>query len=144
MKHFSIRILLLLFSFITASSMKATKILEDPPTLYTYTVDNPQATTISLQSKVQLTFNDDKVCISSDQQEPIEYQFNEVDFISINRKKGDVNYDGVIDISDVVTLENHILGVTSPLYIHLFGDIDSSHSVDISDVVSIVNIVLEN
>ena len=143
MKHFSIRILLLLFSFITASSMKATKILEDPPTLYTYTVDNPQATTISLQSKVQLTFNDDKVCISSDQQEPIEYQFNEVDFISINRKKGDVNFDGFIDISDVVTLVN-ILGVTSPLYIHLFGDIDSSHSVDISAVVSIVNIVLEN
>ena len=143
MKHLPIRILLLLFSFITASSMKATNILEDPPTLYTYTVDNPQATTISLQSKVQLTFNDDKVCISSGQQEPIEYQFNEVDFISINRKKGDVNFDGFIDISDVVTLVN-ILGVTSPLYIHLFGDIDSSHSVDISDVVSIVNIVLEN
>lgn len=144
MKQLSIRILFLLLCFITMSSMKATNILEDPPTLYVYTVDNPQATTFSLQSKVQLTFNDDKVRISSDQQEPIEYLFNTIDFISINQKKGDVNFDGIIDISDVVTIVNHILGVSSPLYIHLFGDIDSSHSVDISDVVKIVNVVLGN
>ena len=142
MKHISIRFILLLLCILTMPSIKAAITPEDPPTLYAYTINNPQATTFPLQTKVRLTFNDDKVRISSEQQEPTEYLFNEVDFISINHMKGDVNLDGQIDISDVVTVVNHILGVTTPLYIHLFGDIDSSQSVDISDVVSIVNIIL--
>lgn len=143
MKLLSIRFLILLFCILTMPYTEAATIPEDPPAIYFHTVGNPQATTLPLQSKVRLSFNDDRVHLSSEQQETIEYLFNEVDFISINRKKGDVNFDGRIDISDVVTVVNHILGVTnSPPFIHIFGDINSSQSVDISDIVNIVNIVL--
>ena len=143
MKLLSIRFLILLLCIFTMPFTEAATIPEDPPEIYFHTVGNPQATTLPLQSKVRLSFNDNRVRLSSEQQETIEYLFNEVDFISINRKKGDVNFDGRIDISDVVTVVNHILGVTnSPPFIHIFGDINSSQSVDISDIVNIVNIVL--
>ena len=53
-----------------------------------------------------------------------------------------MNFDGVVDISDVVVLVNYVLGIGSPLYIDKFGDLNSNQSVNISNVVSLVNLVL--
>ena len=57
---------------------------------------------------------------------------------------GDVNEDKVVDISDVVSIVNHILngGTTSGTFEALNADINKDKIVDISDVVGVVNMVL--
>ena len=52
---------------------------------------------------------------------------------------GDVNLDGLVDISDVVALVNMILGTTEK---NAPADVNNDGQVDISDVVALVNIIL--
>ena len=52
---------------------------------------------------------------------------------------GDVNIDGLVDISDVVALVNMILGTTEK---NAPADVNNDGLVDISDVVALVNIIL--
>ncbi len=52
---------------------------------------------------------------------------------------GDVNLDGMVDISDVVTLVNMILGSTEK---NAPADVNIDGQVDISDVVALVNMIL--
>ena len=60
-------------------------------------------------------------------------------------KRGDVNDDGMVDISDVVAMVNHILGNTSSSsFKHQAADINNDGNIDISDVVSLVNLILGN
>ena len=54
-------------------------------------------------------------------------------------EKGDVNGDGSIDISDVVTLVNAILSSSTMLE---SNDVNGDGNVDISDVVALVNMIL--
>lgn len=71
----------------------------------------------------------------------------EVDFadftFSVNIKDdlltGDVNVDGLVDISDVVALVNMILGSTER---NAPADVNNDGQVDISDVVALVNMIL--
>ena len=52
-------------------------------------------------------------------------------------KKGDVNLDGSIDISDVVAVINQMAGSGN----YPYADVNSDDDVDISDVVAIINII---
>ena len=55
---------------------------------------------------------------------------------------GDVNGDKVVDISDVNTLINYILGKQSDLTNFGVGDINNDGVIDISDVNAVINIIL--
>ena len=52
-------------------------------------------------------------------------------------KKGDVNLDENVDISDIVAVINHIAGTAR--YTH--ADVNNDSNVDISDIVAIINII---
>ena len=52
-------------------------------------------------------------------------------------KKGDVNTDGEVDISDIVAIINHIAGTTS----YANADVNEDKFVDISDIVAVINII---
>ncbi len=55
---------------------------------------------------------------------------------------GDVNNDGVIDVSDVVTVVNIILGIPASTTVKEVADVTGDGEIDVSDVVKIVNIIL--
>ena len=55
---------------------------------------------------------------------------------------GDVNGDGNINISDVTTLINYLLGGESDRLV--FADVDLDGSVNITDVASLINRLLNN
>lgn len=61
---------------------------------------------------------------------------------AINSASGDVNNDGVVDISDVVLTVNFILGGTPAVFNQDAADINKDGNIDISDVVAIVNMIL--
>lgn len=52
-------------------------------------------------------------------------------------QKGDVNSDGKVDISDIVSIINHIAGVRQ----YSLSDVNNDRKVDISDIVSVINII---
>ena len=52
-------------------------------------------------------------------------------------KKGDVNEDGQVDISDIVAVINQIAGTA----LYRYADVNSDNKVDISDIVAIINII---
>ena len=53
---------------------------------------------------------------------------------------GDLNFDGTINVLDVITMVNMILGNTEPNY--SAGDMNADGSLNVLDIVSIVNIIL--
>ena len=54
--------------------------------------------------------------------------------------EGDVDEDGLVNISDVVAVINHIAGIKS----YPLADVDNDDSVNITDVVRIINIIASN
>ena len=52
-------------------------------------------------------------------------------------KKGDVNEDGNVDISDIVAVINQIAGTAT----YRYADVNEDENVDISDIVAIINII---
>ena len=59
-----------------------------------------------------------------------------------NYSIGDVNWDGKIDISDVICVVNHILGQTPNNFHIVAADVNHDAKVDIVDVISIVGNIL--
>ena len=55
---------------------------------------------------------------------------------------GDVNGDGLVNISDVVCLINYILEKDNSVFIINAADLNSDEVVNISDVVYLVNTIL--
>ncbi|MBQ6063645.1 MAG: BspA family leucine-rich repeat surface protein [Prevotella sp.] len=55
---------------------------------------------------------------------------------------GDVNGDGLINITDVVCLSNHVLGNTPSLFILDAADVNADGIVNVTDVVDLVNQIL--
>ncbi|MBO4673357.1 MAG: dockerin type I repeat-containing protein, partial [Bacteroidaceae bacterium] len=55
---------------------------------------------------------------------------------------GDANGDGAVDVTDVVSIVNYILGKPSASFVFAAADVKGDGSVDITDVVSVVNIIL--
>ncbi|MBR5101659.1 MAG: leucine-rich repeat protein, partial [Muribaculaceae bacterium] len=56
--------------------------------------------------------------------------------------KGDVNGDGVVDVRDVTTLINHILGYPVTVFIPEAADINEDGEIDVQDVTAIINLIL--
>ena len=56
--------------------------------------------------------------------------------------RGDVNRDGKINVSDVTTLVNMILGITPTALV--LGDVDKSMRINVSDISSLINHILGN
>lgn len=56
--------------------------------------------------------------------------------------RGDVNADGIVDISDVLCTVSHILGQPVPVFICQAADMQEDGTIDISDVLSIVDVIL--
>ena len=90
-----------------------------------------------------------------DQDGIIQYANNEIDtdwMISIIEDLltnsdiilGDINFDGIINVLDIVNLVNIILGVTSNLSDDVLyaADINQDNTIDVLDIVLTVNIVL--
>lgn len=59
---------------------------------------------------------------------------------AIDARRGDINGDGSVDVSDVSALINTILGVAH--YTTYLTDVTGNGSVDVSDVTSLINIIL--
>ena len=89
-----------------------------------------------------------------DQNGIIQYANNEIDtdwmiaiiedLLSVNIVLGDVNFDGIINVLDIVGLVNIVLGVnTSPEEQTLYAaDVNQDQVIDILDIVLTVNNVL--
>jgi hypothetical protein len=58
--------------------------------------------------------------------------------------KGDVNYDALIDVEDVVAVVNYILGETPAGFLPEAADVNGDNTIDVDDVVAIVNKILES
>ena len=54
---------------------------------------------------------------------------------------GDVNADGVVDISDYISMANYIHGNVAEGFVFRAGDIDGNGSIDISDYIGVTNII---
>ena len=54
---------------------------------------------------------------------------------------GDVNADGVVDISDYISIANYIHGYSTNNFIFKAGDVNGDGEVDISDYISVANII---
>ena len=59
------------------------------------------------------------------------------DNLASSVKKGDVNEDGKVDISDIVAVINQIAGTSE----YVGADVNEDDKVDISDIVAIINII---
>jgi hypothetical protein len=58
--------------------------------------------------------------------------------------KGDVNHDGKVDVADVTTLVDYILGNTPPGFDTGNCDVNDDKKIDVGDVTSLVDIILNN
>ena len=58
--------------------------------------------------------------------------------------KGDVNYDALIDVEDVVAVVNYILGEHDTKFLPEAADVNGDNKIDVDDVVAIVNKILES
>ena len=62
---------------------------------------------------------------------------------SLCSELGDINYDGIINISDVIIIISFILEDSNPDYQELIiSDVNLDGNLDVLDVVDIVNIIL--
>ena len=57
---------------------------------------------------------------------------------------GDVNGDGVVNITDISLIVAHILGETLPVFIKQNADMNNDKSINVTDVTSVVSIVLND
>ena len=57
---------------------------------------------------------------------------------------GDFNEDGLLNVLDIVSMVNFILGSMEDIEDYLcFGDINGDSLIDILDVISLINLILE-
>ena len=57
---------------------------------------------------------------------------------------GDVDNNGLVNVTDVTTLINYILGANSAVFNVVAADITCNSAIDVADVTSLVNIILSN
>ena len=55
---------------------------------------------------------------------------------------GDINSDGLVDVSDYIGVANHILGNTPNGFNALAADVNEDNAIDVSDYIGIANIIL--
>ena len=55
---------------------------------------------------------------------------------------GDINGDGLVDVSDYIGIANHILGQTPEGFNEQAADVDENGVIDVSDYIGVANIIL--
>jgi hypothetical protein len=87
-------------------------------------------------------YNGNIYCVWADDR-GADYQIYFASTENIDITAGDINQDNLINILDIVSLVNFILGVDSPDVIEqLAADMDSNGILNILDIVQIINIIL--
>ena len=61
-----------------------------------------------------------------------------------NVMPGDVNGDGVVDVTDIVAIANSILGRPSSSFNAVAADVNDDGSVDVTDIVAVANMILRS
>lgn len=128
---------MVMFFAITASA-------DDEFGLYIVTGTDSTTTTVSTLQKI--TFSNGNVVVqtkdgatsSTAMASVTKMYFDYIKTSSDTRKKGDVNEDGNVDISDIVAIINTIAGDTTYL---ATADVNTDKNVDISDIVAVINII---
>jgi len=73
----------------------------------------------------------------------ISHRCDDAEFmLSVNGLLGDINDDGVVDISDYIGVANHILGNTPNGFNATAADVNNDGTIDISDYIGVANIIL--
>ena len=73
----------------------------------------------------------------------LQYMFNNWLESEFPQNHGDLNQDGTIDILDIVTIVNIVLGHISPTFAHNYlGDVNGDSITNIQDIILIVNMIL--
>ena len=63
---------------------------------------------------------------------------------SNNTVSGDINFDSIVDILDIVMIINFALGATTPTSLEFYSaDVNSDNIIDILDIVNVINIILD-
>ena len=73
-------------------------------------------------------------------------QIDQIKLISADSSSlnGDVNFDGIVDILDIVSIVNYIMDTLEPTQAQLIAaDYNSDGIIDVLDIVQIVNFILE-
>ena len=81
------------------------------------------------------------------------YYYNETDYyqagqqgwITVTGKTsilGDVNCDGIVDVSDVVALANYVMGETPDPFDESVANVNGDEIMDVSDVVALANLIM--
>lgn len=65
---------------------------------------------------------------------------SEADYVT----PGDANGDGVIDVTDIVSIANYILGSFSNMFEIVAADVNGDCVVDVTDIVAVANTILHN
>ena len=55
---------------------------------------------------------------------------------------GDINDDGLVDVSDYIGVANYILGQTQEGFNEQAADVNNDGNIDVSDYIGIANIIL--
>ncbi len=63
-------------------------------------------------------------------------------FLVSEIKRGDVNKDGSIDVSDAIAISNYIIKRPSVMFIEEAADVNGDGKIDVSDAIGIMNIIL--
>ena len=58
--------------------------------------------------------------------------------------KGDVNMDGEVNVNDVTTLINYILGKNPTPFDSVAADVNEDTAINVNDVTALINLILGN
>ena len=122
-------------AFSSCSSLEYIKMFAPtPPFLESYGVfqDTNECPIYVNNNSLDLYLADDKW---------IEY-YDRIVGVDLKQQLGDVNGDGIINISDVVTLTNYILGNPQRSSNPFLGDMDHSGEINITDAIRLLNEIL--
>ena len=102
----------------------------------------------SYSEKPVITFEPNDVVKITAINRIVEFKFNEVAQIALGYgiiyPSGDVNNDNSVDIADIVSIVNYILGKPSSCFVSTMADMNNDGIIDVFDIMSIVNLIISN
>lgn len=115
---------------------------------YTYmTFKNSDGSIASITSMgLTITFEDGKL-IAVNGDETLTLDIGELNLMYFSATKavngrGDVNNDGIVNITDVMLTVNYVIGKTPSVFLQHNADLNSDGNINITDVMGIINIIL--
>ena len=102
---------------------------DDDP-VYFKLYDNATGTEFDLTADREVLF--DNQGLEGMPSEPIRLDYEDDSFLL-----GDVNMDGVVDVSDITAISYHIFGSTPAVFNYNAADVNTDGSIDVSDITAI-------